>query len=179
MAVTGVSVDAKLGNERRFYLTSDTEGSLAGASPVWLAGEQTNTFNRTQDSIEVSDKASGNWKKFISGMRSATADVTVYADDKDEQQKKVIDAFYEGQTVFCFVGEVTGEDRSYTASSGEAFEAIVTAVNDTNNQNEVASRQMSLQATGEVVRIGAAAAAAMASASPEPEPEPETQEEQA
>lgn len=147
-----VSVNAKMGNVRRFYLTSDTSGSIAGASPVWLAGEQTNSFNRTQDTLEYSDKASGNWKKFLAGMKSATADVTVYADDNDAQQKKMLDAFQAGQNVFCFVGEVTGSD-SLTASSGDAFEAIITAINDTNNQNEVASRQISLQATGAVVRI--------------------------
>ena len=147
-----VSVNAKMGNVRRFYLTSDTSGSIAGASPVWLAGEQTNSFNRTQDTLEYSDKASGNWKKFLAGMKSATADVTVYADDNDTQQKKMLDAFQAGQNVFCFVGEVTGSD-SLTASSGDAFEAVITAINDTNNQNEVASRQISLQATGAVVRI--------------------------
>ena len=147
-----VSVNAKMGNVRRFYLTSDTSESIAGASPVWLAGEQTNSFNRTQDTLEVSDKASGNWKKFIAGMKSATADVTVYADDNNVQQKKMLESFQAGQNVFCFVGEVTGSD-SLTASSGDAFEAVITAINDTNNQNEVASRQMSLQATGAVVRI--------------------------
>lgn len=149
-----VSVNAKMGNVRRFYLTSDTSGSIAGASPVWLAGEQTNSFNRTQDTLEYSDKASGNWKKFLAGMKSATADVTVYADDSDAQQKKMLESFQAGQNVFCFVGEVTGSD-SLTASSGDAFEAVITAINDTNNQNEVASRQISLQVTGEIVRIPA------------------------
>lgn len=149
-----VSVNAKMGNVRRFYLTSDTSGSIAGASPVWLAGEQTNSFNRTQDTLEYSDKASGNWKKFLAGMKSATADVTVYADDNDAQQKKMLESFQAGQNVFCFVGEVTGSD-SLTASSGDAFEAVITAINDTNNQNEVASRQISLQVTGEIVRIPA------------------------
>lgn len=147
-----VSVAAKLGNERRFYLTSDTKGSIAGTTPVWLAGEQTNSLNRTQDTLEYSDKASGNWKKFLAGMKSATADVTVYADDDDEQQKKMLDSFYAGQNVFCFVGEVTGTD-TLTASKGDAFEAVITSVNDTNNQNEVASRQISLQVTGKMVRI--------------------------
>lgn len=147
-----VSVNAKLGNERRFYMTADTSGSIAGKTPTWLAGEQTNNVNRSQATLEVSDKASGNWKKFIAGMKSMTADVTVYADDSDAQQKKMLDALYEGQNVFCFVGEVTGSD-SLTASSGDAFEAIVTAVNDTNDNNAVSTRQISLQATGEVVRI--------------------------
>ena len=152
MANIDVSVNAKLGNERRFYMTADTSGSIAGKTPTWLAGEQTNNVNRSQDTLEVSDKASGNWKKFIAGMKSMTADVTVYADDSDAQQKKMLDALYEGQNVFCFVGEVTGSD-SLTASSGDAFEAIVTAVNDTNDNNAVSTRQISLQATGEVVRI--------------------------
>ena len=152
MANIDVSVNAKLGNERRFYMTADTSGSIAGKTPTWLAGEQTNNVNRSQDTLEVSDKASGNWKKFIAGMKSMTADVTVYADDSDVQQKKMLDALYEGQNVFCFVGEVSGSD-SLTASSGDAFEAIVTAVNDTNDNNAVSTRQISLQATGEVVRI--------------------------
>lgn len=147
------SVNAILGNKKRFYLTADTHGQLAGKTPVWLAGEQTNSVNRSSDTIEVSDKATGEWKKFISGTKSATADVTVYADDEDEQQKKVMDGFYKGQTVFCFVGEVTGEPSAITAAKGDAFEAIVTAVNDTNGNNEVATRQISLQATGALVRI--------------------------
>ena len=146
------SVDARLGNDRRFYLTADTKGSIAGTTPVWLAGEQTNSLNRTQDTLEYSDKASGNWKKFLAGMKSATVDVTVFADDSDEQQKEMLDSFYAGQNVFCFVGEVTGTE-TLTASKGDAFEAVITAINDTNNQNEVASRQISLQVTGEMVRI--------------------------
>ena len=64
MANIDVSVNAKLGNERRFYMTADTSGSIAGKTPTWLAGEQTNNVNRSQDTLEVSDKASGNWKKF-------------------------------------------------------------------------------------------------------------------
>lgn len=154
--VNEVSVNAKLGNKRRFYLTADTSESIAGKTPVWLAGEQTNSLNRSVETIEISDKSSGDWKKFIAGMKSVTVDVTVYADDSNENQKKVLDALYQGQTIFCFVGEVTGDSDAITVSSGEAFEAIVTAVNDTNDNNAVSTRQISVQATGEVVRIPAA-----------------------
>ena len=135
----------ELGNIRRFYLGT----ALTSGTWTWLAGEQTNTFNRTAESIEVSDKSTA-WQQFISGKKGATASVTVFTNDESTgPQHKLISALCSGDTVFCFIGKLTGGD-SATLTEGDAFEAVITAISDTNDQGSVATRQISLTATGEV-----------------------------
>lgn len=136
---------AELGNKRKFYLVA---GSSA-ATYTWLAGEQTNSFNRTADAIEVSDKET-EWKKFIYGTKGATAEVTVYTDDASSSpQKDFLKALHQGQTVRCFVGKL-GTGQSASPSEGDVFEAIVNAVSDTNDNGAVATRNLSLTANGAV-----------------------------
>lgn len=136
---------AELGNKRRFYLGS----SMSGSSWTWLAGEQNNSFNRTAESIEVSDKST-EWQQFISGKKGATASVTVFTDDESSgPQHNMISALHSGDTVFCFVGKLSSGSGS-SPSEGDAFEAIITEIADTNDQGAVATRQISLTATGEV-----------------------------
>ena len=136
---------AELGNIRRFYLGT----ALTSGTWTWLAGEQTNSFNRTAESIEVSDKST-KWQQFISGKKGATATVTVFTNDESTgPQHKLISALCNGDTVFCFIGKLT-EGDSATLSEGDAFEAVITAISDTNDQGSVATRQISLTATGEV-----------------------------
>ena len=55
---------AQLGNTRRVYI-------VTGTTPTYtvLAGEQTNSVNRTAEAIEVSDKSS-DWAQFISGKKA-------------------------------------------------------------------------------------------------------------
>ena len=135
----------ELGNIRRFYLGT----ALTSGTWTWLAGEQTNSFNRTAESIEVSDKSTV-WQQFISGKKGATASVTVFTNDESTgPQHKLISALCSGDTVFCFIGKLTGDD-SATLTEGDAFEAVITAISDTNDQGSVATRQISLTATGEV-----------------------------
>lgn len=130
----------RLGNERKFYLVSGSTSTSYTA----LAGEQTNSFNRSADAIECSDKTTV-WKDFLAGIRGATADVTVYADDTDAEQKSLISSFAAGEIVNCFVGVLgTGS----TPSEGDVFSAIITAINDTNDNGSVATRQLSLQVKG-------------------------------
>ena len=137
---------AQLGNKRRFYLGS----SLSGSSWTWLAGEQNNSFNKTAESIEVSDKST-EWQQFISGKKGATASVTVFTDDTSSgPQHDMISALHSGETVFCFIGVVSSSGSTGTPSEGDAFEAIITEIADTNDQGSVATRQISLTATGEV-----------------------------
>lgn len=131
----------KLGNVRRFYV---------GADKAWLAGEQNNSFNRTANPIEVTDK-SVVWQQFISGVRGATASVTVYADDTTGlPQATILASWAAGQKVQCFVGELDTSGTDPVIVSGDAFEAIITSISDTNNNNEVASRDIQLTVSGVV-----------------------------
>lgn len=131
----------KLGNKRKFYLGTQSQNSTSYA---WLKGEQTNSFNIAGNAIEVSDKET-DWQKFIAGVKGATADVTVYADDTDTQQKAIIDALMAGNSVFCFIGELA---NGGSPSEGWAFEAVINSIGDTNDNNAVATRAMSLTVTG-------------------------------
>ena len=135
---------ATLGNNRRVYIVTGS-GSL---TYTWLTGEQTNSFNRTGEALEYSDKSTV-WSQFLSGKKGATAEVTVYADDTNAQQKAVLKALHDGSTVKVFIGTLT-TGSSPVPSEGDLFEAIVTAIGDTNDNGSVATRSMSLTATGAV-----------------------------
>ena len=133
---------ATLGNTRRAYITIGSSGTPT----TWLAGEQTNSFNRTAEAIEVSDKSTV-WAQFISGKRGATAEITVYTDDTSAgPQYNAIKALHQGLTVRVFIGVLSGS----SPSEGDVFTAIVTNVSDTNDNGSVATRSISLTATGEV-----------------------------
>ena len=134
---------AQLGNVRRAYIAAGSTGTPT----AWLTGEQTNTFNRTAEAIEVSDKSTI-WAQFISGKRGATAEVTVYVDDTDAQQKAVLNALHEGTNVRVFIGVLSGS----SPSEGDVFTAVVTAVSDTNDNGAVATRSISRTATGAVTQ---------------------------
>ena len=129
---------AELGNGRKAYVALGNSGTPT----TWLSGEQTNNFNRTAEAIEVSDKSSV-WAQFIAGKKG----VTVYTDDTvDGPQYNCIKALHTGATVRVFIGKLNGA----AASEGDVFTAVVTAVSDTNDNGAVASRSISLTATGEV-----------------------------
>ena len=133
---------AQLGNSRKAYITLGSSGTPT----TWLSGEQSNSFNRTAEAIEVSDKST-EWAQFITGKKGATAEITVYADDTTgEPQYNCIKALHTGATVRVFIGVLNGS----SASQGDVFTAIVTAVSDTNDNGSVASRTISLTATGAV-----------------------------
>ena len=133
---------AELGNGRKAYITLGSSGTPT----TWLSGEQSNSFNRTAEAIEVTDKSSV-WAKFISGKKGATAEITVFTDDTTgEPQYNCIKALHTGATVRVFIGKLNGS----AASEGDVVTAIVTAISDTNDNGAVASRSLSLTATGEV-----------------------------
>ena len=133
---------AVLGNTRKAYITLGSSGTPT----TWLSGEQTNNFNRTAEAIEVSDKST-TWAQFISGKRGATAEITVYTDDTSAgPQYNAIKALHTGATVRVFIGVLNGS----AASQGDVFTAVVTAISDTNDNGSVATRTLSLTATGEV-----------------------------
>ena len=131
---------AELGNTRRVYIVTGT-----GSSYTALKGEQTNSVNRSAESIDISDKDTGAWGSTMAGKKSMTLDVTVYADNADAQQKALLDAFYNGQTVKVFVGKVGSNN---TPTEGEAFDAVITSISDTNDNGAVATRSMSLASVG-------------------------------
>ena len=135
---------AELGNNRRVYIVTGT-GTL---TYTVLAGEQTNNFNRTAEAIETSDK-SAIWAQFISGKKGATAEVTVYTNDTDLQQKAALTGLHTGVKVKVFIGTLT-TGTNPAPSVGDLFEAYVTAISDTNDNGAVASRSLSLTATGAV-----------------------------
>ena len=135
---------AQLGNTRRVYIV--TGSSLK--TYTWLSGEQNNSFNRTAEAIEDSDKST-EWAQFLSGKKGATAEVTVYTDDNDAQQKAALAALEAGTPVSVFIGTLSS-GSSPAPSEGDAFKAIITAINDTNDNGAVASRSLSLTATGAV-----------------------------
>lgn len=129
-----------LGNARKFYLGAGT-GTI---SYTWLAGEQNNSVTLNGNAIEVSDKDT-TWQKFIAGTRGGTADVTIYADDEDTQQIALINALVAGTSVLCFVGTLS----SSSPAAGIAFEAVINSISDTNDNNSVATRALSLTITGQ------------------------------
>ena len=140
---------AELGNNRRVYIVTGT----STLSYTWLSGEQTNSFNRTAEAIETSDKST-QWAQFLSGKKGATAEVTVYTNDADVQQKAALTGLHNGSTVKVFIGTLsTGTNPAPTA--GDLFDAIVTAISDTNDNGAVASRSISLTATGAVTHTPA------------------------
>lgn len=138
----------KLGNVRKFYLTT----SKTAAGPfTWLKGEQNNGFNRSAEAIEVSDK-SNDWAQFISGKKGATASVTVFTDDKaSEPQHEIISSLHNGQSIYAFIGELSGDTGSKTPTEGDMFEAIITGISDTNDYGSVSSRSIDLTVTGEPI----------------------------
>ena len=136
---------AVLGNSRRVYIVTGT----TSLTYTWLSGEQSNSFNRTAEAIEVSDKST-DWAQFISGKKGATAEVTVYTnDDNTEKQHAAIAALHSGTKVKVFIGTLT-TGTTPAPSQGDVFEAVITAISDTNDNGSVASRSLSLTATGAV-----------------------------
>lgn len=134
---------AQLGNVNKFYIKISTTWT-------WLTGEQNNSFNRTAEAIEVSDKST-DWAQFIAGKKGATAEVTVFADNSNAAQKNVLSAFASGAEVDFFIGELS----TNTPSSGDVGKAIITAISDTNDFGAVSSRSISLTVTGAVTHYPA------------------------
>lgn len=131
---------AELGNTRRVYIVTGSDETY-----TVMKGEQSNSVNRSAESIDVSDKDTGAWGSTMPGKKSLSLDVTVYADNTDANQKALLKAFYEGQTVKVFVGKLGAGN---TPAEGEAFDAEIMSISDTNDNGSVATRAMSLQSKG-------------------------------
>lgn len=132
---------AILGNKNKFYVKIGNATAY-----TWLTGEQSNSVNRIQEAIEVSDKST-DWAQFIGGKKGATIDATIFADNSDAAQQEVLKGLYNGQKVQFFVGQLgTGENPS--PSDGEVGTAVVTAIGDTNDFGAVSTRSVSLTVDG-------------------------------
>ena len=149
---------AGLGNKQKAYIRSTVTLYPQGGSSYevtrysWLGCETNTSANRSQDAVECSDKST-DWAKFISAKRSGTFEITAWADNTDEQQKKMLKGLYLGGKVEFFAGQV--EDDEVTQGNmvpveGEFGECYVTAISDTNDFGAVSSRQITLQVDGEL-----------------------------
>lgn len=130
----------ELGNKRRVYIVAG-----AGDSYTVLKGEQSNSVNRSAESIDVSSKDTGEWGDTMSGKKSLAADFTVYTNDDDEHQKSILKAFYAGQAIKVFIGKLGEGDAPV---SGELFDAEIMSVGDTNDIGAVATRAVSVASKG-------------------------------
>lgn len=132
---------AELGNLKRVYIITGD-----GSTYTALKGEQSNSVNRSAESIDISDKDTGAWGSTMAGKKSLTVDVTVYADNSNAEQKALLNAFYTDQTVKVFIGKL---DSGNTPIEGEAFDAAIVSISDTNDAGAVSTRAMSLASKGE------------------------------
>lgn len=134
---------AELGNVNRFYVKIGTATTY-----TWLTGEQSNSLNRTQEAIEVSDKSTV-WAQFIGGKKGATIEATIFADNTNAAQQEVLKSLHNGTNLKFFVGQL-GTGQTPTPTSGDVGEAVVTAISDTNDYGAVSTRNVSLTVTGEL-----------------------------
>lgn len=134
-------MSAILGNVNKFYVKVGSATTY-----TWLTGEQSNSVNRTQEAIEVSDKST-DWAQFISGKKGATIDATIFADNADSAQQEILKGLYSGQKVQFFVGQL-GTGQSPAPTDGEVGTAVVTAIGDTNDFGAVSTRNVSLTVDG-------------------------------
>ena len=131
---------AELGNANRVYVVAGT-----GNTYTVMKGEQSNSVNRSAESIDISDKDSGAWGNTMSGKKSLAMDLTVYADNKDENQKSLLKAFYKGDPVKIFQGKLGDSD---SPAEGELFDAEIVSISDTNDAGAVSTRAMSVVSKG-------------------------------
>lgn len=133
------------GNKRKVYLT---DGKGTGTF-VWVAGETSSNLSLQRNMIETSDKNSMH-ATFVAGRQSGTASVTVNLDDSaTDSQRKMVKAFYNGQTVFVFMGELN--DGGATPANGTAYEALISGLDRDYPDDAVVTATFNLQVTGEPI----------------------------
>jgi hypothetical protein len=138
---------AENGNKRKVYLT-DGKGS---GTFTWVAGETSSNLSLQSNMIEVSDKSS-KFADFVAGRISGTASVTVNLDDTaTDSQRKMVTAFYNGQKLFVFHGEISGN----TPANGTAYEALVSGLDRDYPDDAVITATFNLQICGEPVEYPA------------------------
>lgn len=108
-----------------------------------ILGETTSSLNITCDAIEVSNKTSA-WKQFIPGMRGATINATLYADDNDPAQKHILSSITTGKTCDVLLTSLTTFGQS---DGSEYYSAvcIVTSVGLTHTNGAICTREVTFQ----------------------------------
>lgn len=131
----------KSGNKRRVYLTT---GSGSGTN-TWIAGEQSNSIDYTNNAIDASDKST-EWDQFISGNKSWTVSATFNLDNSSTQQQKVLlQSLINGASVRIFVGEL-GSGNGVV--EGMAGSGIVSSISETAERNGIVSREVTITGSG-------------------------------
>jgi predicted secreted protein len=134
---------AENGNKKKVYLT---DGKGTGTF-TWVAGETSSNLSLQANMIEISDKSS-KYADFLAGRISGTASVTVNLDETaTDSQVKLVKAFYNGQKVFVFHGEVNDS----TPANGTAYEALVSGLDRDYPDDAVVTATFNLQVCGEPV----------------------------
>lgn len=131
----------KSGNKRRVYITT------SGNTPAntWIAGEQSNSVNYTNNAIDASDKST-EWDQFISGNKSWTASATFNLDNSSTQQQKVLlQSLVNGSEVDIFIGEL-GSGNGIV--EGMAGKAIISAISETAERNGIITREVTFTGSG-------------------------------
>jgi hypothetical protein len=133
---------AENGNKRKVYIT---DGIGTGAF-AWVAGETSSNLSLQRNMIETSDKSSEH-ATFIAGRQSGTASVTVNLDDSaTASQRKMVEAFHNGQSVFVYQGEVGANGN--TPTNGTAYEALISGLDRDYPDDAVVTATFNLQLTG-------------------------------
>ena len=131
----------KSGNKRRVYLTT---GSGNGTN-TWIAGEQSNSVDFTNNAIDASDKST-EWDQFISGNKSWTVSATFNLDNASTgQQKTLLQSLVSGASVRVFVGEL-GSGNGVV--EGVAGSGIVSSISETAERNGIVSREVTITGSG-------------------------------
>lgn len=136
-------MSAQLGNIQKAYICSGADDITNVTDAIWIGCETSNNVNRTQDAVECSDKSS-NWAKFLSAKRAGTFEVTAYADNADPGQVEALKGIHVNDKVHFAVAVIGNDDFD----DMEYGDCIVTAISDTHDFGAVATRTISLQATG-------------------------------
>ena len=131
----------KSGNKRRVYLSA----SGSASSNTWIAGEQSNSVNYTNNALDASDKST-EWDQFISGNKSWTVSATFNLDNNASgEQKKLLQALVSGAVVNIFIGELGSTNGRV---DGVAGTAIITAISETAERNGIITREVTFQGSG-------------------------------
>jgi len=130
----------KSGNKRRVYLTTGS-----GNTRTWIAGEQSNSIDYTNNALDASDKST-EWDQFISGNKNWTATATFNLDNAaSSQQKALLQSLINGDAVSIFIGELGSGNA---IAEGMAGTAIITSISETAERNGIITREITFTGSG-------------------------------
>lgn len=137
---------AQNGNEIRLYLVDSNTNT-------YVVGQTSANYNLNDDLIEVTDKLT-QWKEYISGGKSWSASLSLNLDNSaTAQQIEFVKSLKKGQKLTVFIGVLKDNQQS----DGIAGEVWVASVDNTADNNAIASRSVNLTGNGEPTIIEPAA----------------------